>query len=115
MPVKLWGGLQGTLPPKVGEVEAEFVVEGWPVQERLDSEGLEKLRAKLNRARLDAGLRKQPGWWVDPWTWRLEDRFDRPAASMEVYQRVPSGTTFAGTYRTIGRVWLTWPLPEDLA
>ena len=110
MPLKFWGGLQGTLPPKVGEVEAEFVVQGWPVQERLDSDGLEKLRAKLNRARLDAGLRKQPGWWVDPWTWRLEDRFDRPAASMTIYQRT-GPTEFAD----IGQVWLTWPLPEDLA
>lgn len=113
--MKLWGGLQGMVPPKPGEVEAEYVVEGWPVQARLTVDGLHLLRGKLNRARLDAGIRKQSGWWVDPWTWTLDERFERPAARMAIYQRVSGGTCFADTFRTIGTVWLTWPVAEDFA
>lgn len=112
--MNLWGGLQGT-ESKVGEVEAEYVVEGWPVQERLATGELAVLRRILNRARLEAGLRRQSGWWIDPWTWRETERGGRPAASMEIYQRVGTGTKTSDTFRTVGRVWLTWPLPEDLA
>ncbi len=115
--MKLWGGLQGNAPYRIGQIEVEYVVEAagtsgatWTPQ----SPDIDQIRRHVERDRLAAGLRRQPGWWVDPWTFERIDRFDREAVRWVLYRRVSRGLVMDDTFEPVGHVILTWPSAEDL-
>lgn len=115
--MRLFGGLQGKEPYRIGQIEVEYVVDGCELPGSLwtpRTVDLRRLRARVNRDRLEAGLRRQPGWWLDPLSFERIDRFDREAVQWTLYRRVSRGTRAADTFEVVGHVILTWPSAEDL-
>ena len=112
--LKLWGGLQGMEPHRIGEIEVEYVVEGVPSTWTPLSGDVAKIRRHVERDRLAAGFRKQAGWWLDPWSFERTERYDREAVRWVLYRRVSRGSSAADTFETVGHVWLVWASAEDL-
>lgn len=115
--MKLWGGLQGMEPFRIGQIEAEYVVDApgtsgatWTPL----SGDVAKIRRHVERDRLAAGFRRQSGWWLDPWSFERTERYDREAVRWVLYRRVSRGSSAADTFETVGHVWLVWASAEDL-
>ena len=106
--LKLWGGIQGMEPHRIGQIEVEYVVEGVPSTWTPLSGDVAKIRRHVERDRLAAGFRRQSGWWLDPWSFGRTERFDREAVRWALYRK--NGERF----EIVGNVWLVWASAEDL-
>ncbi len=101
--MKLWGGFQGMPPFRVGEIEAEYIVEGDPREARL-SVFRRMVEAKLNREKVAHKLARGDGWTLAPW-WSYPPRLADEALRAEA-------AIWGRDGRVVGVCRMVWPSEE---